>query len=223
MKKYIDPLLQPNQPARRLYVVGHSLGAGVATLAASHFLMEYDWDSLPHSLVGVTAGSPRTALGSFKNMVETELIKKESATMLRVVRNKDVVATVPPKILGFHHLGRLVHIAEDGEITIDSKISEQDGEEKTVKRAAAAAAQQVPEDDDEEDDGKTSKYAKSVARIPTPFRDHMPDFYMAPMRRYREKLFPKTNDECAACNGDSDTTCTHSQFLIHKKKPPHSP
>jgi hypothetical protein len=35
-----------------------------------------------------------------------------------------------------------------------------------------------------------SKYDKWVAKIPKAFRDHMPDFYLTPMKHYRENLFP---------------------------------
>mmetsp|Transcript_14414 Transcript_14414/g.23819 ORF Transcript_14414/g.23819 Transcript_14414/m.23819 type:complete len:416 (+) Transcript_14414:89-1336(+) len=220
IEKHINPLLQPDQPPRRLYVVGHSLGAGVATLAASYFLLEHDWNNLPHTLVGVTAGSPRTALGSFKNLVEEELKKKqESATMFRIVRNKDVVATVPPRMLGFHHLGRLVFIDDKGHIKLDSDVSIHDGEDANVKQAAAKQQEApVPNTDDDEEDGKTSKYQKSVARIPVLFRDHMPDHYLKAMRAHNKKLFPYDETECAVCKCGEET-CTKSQFLIHKKKP----
>ena len=197
IKQYIDPLLKADQPARKLYVVGHSLGAGIATLAACYFLLEYDWNTLPHSLVGVTAGSPRSCLSQMKEIVDSELEKKSSNTkMLRVVRNKDVVATVPPAILGFHHLGRLVYIAEDGSIHFDSDSPEQSAD---VDRVKESAAKYVPRgegetkstaDADQNEDGQLSKYEKKVNRIPKAFRDHMPDFYLTPMKHYRENLFP---------------------------------
>lgn len=210
LKQYIDPLLQADQPARKLYVVGHSLGAGIATLAAFYFLLEYDWNNLPQTLVSVTAGSPRTCLSLMQEIVASEMEKKSaSVKMLRVVRNKDVVATVPPAILGFHHLGRLVYIAEDGSIHFDSNSEEQSADVDRVKESAAkyvprertttttadgtgkeAAAVGEVADADQNEDGEVSKYEKKVSRIPKAFRDHMPDFYLAPMKHYRENLFP---------------------------------
>jgi Lipase (class 3) len=56
IKRNIEPLLAPDQRPRKLFVTGHSLGAGVATLAACYFMLEFDWTMLPHSLIMVTAG-----------------------------------------------------------------------------------------------------------------------------------------------------------------------
>lgn len=56
IKRNIEPLLAPDQPPRKLFVTGHSLGAGVATLAACYFMLEFDWAVLSHSLIMVTAG-----------------------------------------------------------------------------------------------------------------------------------------------------------------------
>lgn len=217
IKEHIDPLLQPDQPPRRLYVVGHSLGAGIATLASCYFLMEYDWENLPHAMVSVTAGSPRTSLSSMVEAVQEELQKKsDSVTMMRIVRNKDVVATVPPSILGFHHLGRLVYITDEGEIQMDSEMSERDGDADRIK---LAAAKQVLPDDDEDDeddsDGKTA-YEKKVSKIPKAFRDHMPDFYLSPMRVYRQNMFPdeKVSTVRRARGVDLQLSCV--RFNNHK-------
>jgi Lipase (class 3) len=203
IKQHIDPLLSSSsadQPVRKLYVVGHSLGAGIATLAACYFLLEYDWNIIPHSLVGVTAGSPRTCLAQMQELVNEELAKKsEKVKMLRVVRDKDVVATVPPAILGFHHLGQLVYIAEDGTITFDaSDMEEAAVDEERVKKSAAKYVLRDTDSNvdttssnlDKNADGEVTKYDKKVAKIPKVFRDHMPDFYLSPMKRYRLNLFP---------------------------------
>ncbi len=42
IKEYIEPLLAPEQPPRMLYVVGHSFGAGIATMTACYFLTEFN-------------------------------------------------------------------------------------------------------------------------------------------------------------------------------------
>jgi hypothetical protein len=192
IKQYIDPLLQPDQPPRKLYVVGHSLGAGIATLAACYFLFEYDWNVLPQSLVGVTAGSPRSCLSQMKELVDAELATKSGKVkLLRVVRNKDVVATVPPAFLGFHHLGRLVYISEDGAINFDSDMPEQspENEEAMKETMGKYTARDIPLTD-----GQDEAYEKKVARIPKAFRDHMPDFYLTPMKHYRMNLFPVEED-----------------------------
>ena len=201
LKQYIDPLLQADQPARKLYVVGHSLGAGIATLAACYFLLEYDWNYLPQKLVGVTAGSPRSCLSQMQELVDKEMAKKSAKVkMLRVVRNKDVVATIPPTSLGFHHLGRLVYIAEDGSIQFDALYSE---EQSTVVDSVTESAgkyvpgKQTPDevvsDADQKKDCKDcegSNYEKEVSRILEAFRNHMLDCYLTPMKHYRVDLFP---------------------------------
>ena len=187
--------MAPDQPPRKLYVVGHSLGAGIATLAGCYFLMEYDWNNLPHSLVNITAGSPRTAQNSMKEAVNEELAKKSNnVTMMRIVRNKDVVATVPPAFLGFNHLGRLVFITNDGEIQFDAEVAESDTDDARIKEAVGkyqpAADDEDADGDAEKGSGEKSKYEKKVSKIPKAFRDHMPDFYLTPMKHYRENLFP---------------------------------
>ena len=73
IKKYLEPLLAKDQPPRKLYVCGHSLGAGIATMAACYFLFEHDWAQLPHQLVVVTAGSPRACQDSMREHVHNKL------------------------------------------------------------------------------------------------------------------------------------------------------
>ena len=117
IQTYIDPLLAPGQPPRTLYVVGHSLGAGIATLAACYFLLErerYPWENNPHKLRVVTAGGPRAATSQMQQMVDCRIkevnsdhrnpLGKNKIVFARVVRDKDVVPTVPPELLGFRHI-----------------------------------------------------------------------------------------------------------------------
>ena len=116
LQKYIDPLLARGQPPRTLYVVGHSLGAGIATLAACYFLLEqerYDWQHLSHKLRVVTAGGPRAATAQMQEVIESRVKELNSANgslgrnkviFARVVRDKDMVPTVPPEIMGYRHI-----------------------------------------------------------------------------------------------------------------------
>eukprot|EP00548_Thalassiothrix_antarctica_P010112 CAMPEP_0194162566 /NCGR_PEP_ID=MMETSP0152-20130528/79564_1 /TAXON_ID=1049557 /ORGANISM="Thalassiothrix antarctica, Strain L6-D1" /LENGTH=583 /DNA_ID=CAMNT_0038872471 /DNA_START=280 /DNA_END=2031 /DNA_ORIENTATION=+ len=217
IKEHILPLLFDNNgPARRLYVVGHSLGAGIATLAGSYFLMgsQFDWNKMPHSLFVVTAGSPRSIIGSLRNKIEKkiEFYGSNNVQFLRVVRHKDVVATVPAKSLGFRHVGALVHISRDGIITMDSDLPERETDEKRIKVAAERqvntrkkyiaenAATTTTSSDmgtisvfsnsttgkkrkgGDEDNGSHTSYKRKIARIPKAFRDNMPDFYLNPMK-----------------------------------------
>ena len=44
IEEHILPLLTSDQPSRTLYVVGHSLGAGIASVAACYFLRNMKWE-----------------------------------------------------------------------------------------------------------------------------------------------------------------------------------
>lgn len=72
IKKIITPYLQPTAPPRKFYIVGHSLGAGVATLAACYFMTKFDWENLYQSMVVVTSGSPRVCCKSMKELIDAK-------------------------------------------------------------------------------------------------------------------------------------------------------
>lgn len=198
LKQHVEPLLAPDQPPRKLFVVGHSLGAGIANMAACYFLLQFDWNVLPHRLVSVTAGSPRSCQGSMRNLVQEELERYGShkTAFCRIRRNQDVVTTVPPKILGFKHIGRLVYITDDNRIELqvqdsdDHDVDEEKVEDVEFKGIPSTEEEDDDDDDDAENPHKPTKYEKTVSKIPTPFRDHMPDFYLKPMRIARHELFP---------------------------------
>jgi len=79
-----------------LFIAGHSLGAALATLAAS--LRQ------PRALY--TFGSPRVGDEEFGATLS-------GVRVFRVVNNRDAVTTVPPP-LPFHHVGELRYIAHEG-------------------------------------------------------------------------------------------------------------
>jgi Lipase (class 3) len=212
IQQYIEPLLAPDQPPRKLFVVGHSLGAGIATMAACYFLTKYNWAELPHKLINVTAGCPRACQTSMKLVVEAELRKLrplDKAVFCRIVRDRDVVPTLPPAMFGFAHLDKMVFITDEGEILINPVLADEhviDPKEMKflMKNTALLIAPTKDEDDassnmeepgtkievlessyntDKQDESseKKSNYEKTVAMIPRRFRDHMPDFYLKPL------------------------------------------
>ena len=215
IQKYIDPLLAPDQPPRKLYVVGHSLGAGVATMAACYFLLNHDWANLPHRLVHVTAGSPRACLGSMKRQIQTEMQKLrplDKAVICRVVRDRDVVAKLPPSVFGFQHLDKLVYIMDDEELLINPKLkgahTVEESEMKSILNEQSSSLIDGESDSDSEDEKdhkvydtenakSKSKYENRIAMIPKPLRDHMPEFYLKPLIR----MFEKEKEVCEV--GDS--------------------
>ena len=95
--EHIAPLLKEDQKPRKLMVVGHSLGAGIATLAACYFILNFEWELLPHQLVCVTAGAPRSVKQNMADIVHERLATlrpMDKAFFCRVVLNEDVVVRV---------------------------------------------------------------------------------------------------------------------------------
>ncbi|MCB0586356.1 MAG: lipase family protein [Phaeodactylibacter sp.] len=81
---------------KKLFLCGHSLGAALAQLAAHRFALE------GYTVAGVYVfGSPRVGNPEYRDAYN-ELL--EARTFLHI-NNKDIVARVPPRILGFRHLG----------------------------------------------------------------------------------------------------------------------
>jgi len=206
IKKYIEPMIKPDQPSRTLYIVGHSLGAGIATLATCYFLLEHDWTQLPHKIVSVTAGSPRSCQGSMKTIIDEkmkELRPLDKAVLCRVVLDKDVVPAVPPALFGFVHIGKLVFITDKGEILINPKLDDPKVDINKIESESR---------EDEEFVTSNSKYNETVAKIPKPFRDHMPDLYLYPLlKKYRKehgtKLQPTMSENFVSQQGSFDDAC----------------
>jgi triacylglycerol lipase len=84
-----------------LFITGHSLGAALATLAASV--------RRPRALY--TFGSPRVGNDEFGATLA-------GVNVFRVVNNRDAVTTVPPP-LPFHHVGELHYIAHEGGMLVN--------------------------------------------------------------------------------------------------------
>jgi hypothetical protein len=132
IRQYIDPLLAEDQPPRTLYVVGHSLGAGIAMMAACYFIMEPQYQqiwrnsSLKHQLRVVTVGGPRACCQSMQEKVDSvirELRPTNKVQVLQLVRDKDCVPTVPPEIFGFRHLQeKTVYITKEDKTTGISQV-----------------------------------------------------------------------------------------------------
>jgi triacylglycerol lipase len=84
-----------------LFITGHSLGAALATLAASL--------SQPRALY--TFGSPRVGDNDFGATLS-------GVNVFRVANNRDAVPTVPPP-LPFHHVGELHYITHEGGMLVN--------------------------------------------------------------------------------------------------------
>ena len=90
---------------KSLWFTGHSLGAGLATLAVARLLDKGDpVDGL------YTFGQPRTGDKRFARNFNLEF-KPEA---FRFVNNNDVVTRVPPRVLGYRHIGTFRYFDADG-------------------------------------------------------------------------------------------------------------
>ena len=89
--KSLDNIYKKNEDAKEYQIIfqGHSLGGATATLHA----FEYANNHKSQSTVLITYGSPNVGNKEFK-----EAIDKLIPTIYRVVKNGDIVATIPPKI-----------------------------------------------------------------------------------------------------------------------------
>ena len=201
IREHIEPLLMEEGKPRTLYVVGHSLGAGIATLASVYFLLERSafWET--HRLVSVTAGSPRACARSMKDLVHQKLQEQPNVSFYRLVLGKDVVTTVPPGILGFGHVAKAVRITSDGEVVFPhhliGEVEEKEIDSSTLYELVVRGS---PEEDEstteevlkktlsEDELEKREKYQKLIAKVPQSLRDHMPDFYLKPLLDARDKF-----------------------------------
>ncbi len=91
-----------------LWITGHSLGAALATLATARFRIEQD---KPVNGTYVY-GSPRCGDGDFQMRYNAQAQTKT----FRYVNNIDVVPRVPPRNLGFRHIGTFVYFDSDGDV-----------------------------------------------------------------------------------------------------------
>lgn len=177
IKEHIEPLLGENEPPRKLFVVGHSLGGGVATVASCYFLLGFDWPNLPHQFVGVTAGAPRSCATSMKTCMDERMeLIGNSAKLYRLVKDRDIVPKVPPTFLSFQHLCPPVSIGEDGTIVVqEPEFVDTDGDaDKEELKNMVITAPSVDEDEESAGSSKTN-YEKWIGRVPKGLRDHMPE------------------------------------------------
>lgn len=218
IKQYITPLLAPDQPPRKLYVVGHSLGAGVATVACCYFLTSFNWAELPHKFVTVTAGSPRAVQVRMQERIQEimkELRPLDKAVIARIVRDKDTVATVPPEILGFRHLDKLVYISKDGRILVNPNLDSKEVVDEEVMEQILAKDPTFDSTSENVDSvEEKTKYDKMISKIPAPFRDHMPEFYLEPLIKLMEReVAGDITAPCAGIDVDGEgTEVTASMF-----------
>ncbi len=94
-----------------IWVTGHSLGGGLATLMAADILRRNEAGE-HFDLRGVyTFGSPRVGNKAFREKL-VAVAAKHGTQMVRF-RNGDDVVTAVPRVAEFEHVGRIAHLRED--------------------------------------------------------------------------------------------------------------
>eukprot|EP00887_Chlorella_sp_A99_P003551 scaffold7.g3551.t1 len=95
--------LMAQHPRAPVYVTGHSLGGAMATICAMDIRL-----NLGASDVRVfTFGSPRVG-----NSIFAEWFRREIALHYRFTHNRDIVPSVPPSYMGFHHVSREIWLVD---------------------------------------------------------------------------------------------------------------
>jgi len=215
IEEMIEPHLKPEAPRRRLFISGYSLGAGVAVMAFLYFLFKYDWATLPHKLILVTAGGPRAVDTKLRDKVEEEMKRLrplDKAVIARIVNRKDVVPKLPPESWGFRHLAKLVYITDAMEVLINPNLDEHEIEEvsdETLKEKVQLASTELKRSATSRSGsgifgsgvvmmgqaGQAAQdfvegYDKLLAAIPSLIKDHLPDLYLNPLERLWAEVAP---------------------------------
>jgi triacylglycerol lipase len=104
--------LRAGDPSRPLVITGHSLGGGLAVLAAYALSRQ----EAPFNVRGVyTYGQPRAGDGAFAESYDRLLRLRH----WRVVNNRDVVPRLAPRSMGYAHTGRVLYLDANGRPSID--------------------------------------------------------------------------------------------------------
>lgn len=178
IKSIIGPMLGANQPPRKVFVTGYSLGGGIATLATLYLLLELDWNVMAQSLCSVTAGSPRVCGDWMATLAKERLdLFPQKVNLYRLVRGNDVVTNVPPTTYGYRHITTATALHDDGYIQIPWYLEED--RDDTLEKCISQSPKGTSNSDGRE--AATSLYEQMVNRSPTHLRDHMPDFYLRPL------------------------------------------
>lgn len=112
---------QAKDNGQGLFIAGHSLGAAIALVTADRALQEL---GLRQADVYVF-GSPRVGRGDFVSRYNSIF----GHTTYRFVHGRDIVPTVPPSELGFHHVGRFLQ-CESGQKFDETQLAEGTGSDE---------------------------------------------------------------------------------------------
>jgi triacylglycerol lipase len=121
----ISALVQDaKEQGRRLFLTGHSLGAAIALLIADCAAREKGLKSAEIFVYG----APRVGRAEFVAKYDSEFGK----TTYRFVHGRDIVPTVPPAELGFHHVGRYLSCRSGDKFDLNLMASRCDTDEPSI-------------------------------------------------------------------------------------------
>ena len=106
IEKYISASIL-DESIEKIVVVGYSHGAGVAILC--HEYVWYNRPDLRSKIEGYAFASPRVIWGYLSRNLAN---RWENMTVVRNI--DDIVTHLPPKILGFTHVGKMLEIGKRG-------------------------------------------------------------------------------------------------------------
>ncbi|KAJ9521204.1 hypothetical protein QJQ45_022927 [Haematococcus lacustris] len=89
--------LLEQHPTPRLFVTGHSMGAALASLCAMDLKFKLNFTEVR----SWTFGSPRVGNLDWQLLFNTHVVES-----WRFTHNRDVVPSLPPQLIGFHHVAR---------------------------------------------------------------------------------------------------------------------
>ncbi len=112
LRAHIDVYQDAAEGPKSLWFTGHSLGAALASLAVAR--LRFGAEDRP--VYGLyTFGQPRTGDRAFAGAFSGDSMCRA----FRFVNNNDIVPRVPPRELGYRHVGRFVYFTEDGKLTTE--------------------------------------------------------------------------------------------------------
>ena len=141
-------------------------------------MMQFEWNVLPHTLVMVTAGGPRSCCESMKEAIDTRRWEMgDSVRLYRLVKGDDVVVALPSSELGFTHLVPKVLIGKNGSITREEEYLCSYGDERDSVTEDISRSSLLEEISHMQSFGSKPRelYAQLVNEIPLELHDHMPN------------------------------------------------
>eukprot|EP00931_Biecheleriopsis_adriatica_P076593 TRINITY_DN50286_c0_g1_i1.p1 TRINITY_DN50286_c0_g1~~TRINITY_DN50286_c0_g1_i1.p1 ORF type:complete len:464 (-),score=77.39 TRINITY_DN50286_c0_g1_i1:81-1433(-) len=123
----IMPQLRDTSRAKRLVIVGHSIGGAIAMGALGYLLQSFDFATSPHRILFVSTGQPRFGDEVFAVWLNKQIAKLQrlgKCIAVRLINDCDAVPTVPSSGSGFCHAAKLCLLTHEGDLLIGPEVEE---------------------------------------------------------------------------------------------------